>query len=261
MSIPFKLEKAVLKEAPSAGGGLLGDIADVATAVATDIAGIGGILTAPWGGRDLHFRFNPEKLTLAKTANFVEQPRATSQPADQTTPPPPQYVGSPNRTLTFNVLLDEWDAPPGAGRDVGQMVQSLQALMDPPTDSRVAVPLPPKMSFHWGSFIFTGYITRADAIFTLFRQNGSPARAEVSIVMTEHIDLPPRQNPTSGGPAGRRSRAVVEGDSLHLLSYREYGKSSYWRSVAEVNGIDDPLSLRPGTKLLMPSRSDAQSMA
>ncbi len=77
--------------------------------------------------------------------------------------------------------------------------------------------------------------------------------------MTEHIDTPGRQNPTSGGPAGRRTRVVVEGDNLQLLSYREYGTSSYWRAVAEANGIDDPLSVRPGARLLMPSREDART--
>lgn len=261
MSIPFKLEKALLKEAPTSGGGMLGELGDLGASLAGDVTGIGGMMVPPWADRDLHFRFNPEKLSLNKTAKFKEQPRPTSQQADQKAPPPPQYVGSTNRTLSFAVLLDEWDAPPGMGRDVATMVTALQALMDPPTDKpQSEVPLPPKMSFHWGSFVFTGYITKADAVFTLFRQDGSPARAEVSVVMTEQIDTPGAQNPTSGGPAGRRSRMLIEGDSLQLLSYREYGKSGYWRAVAEVNGIDDPLAVRPGTRLLMPSREDARAL-
>lgn len=261
MSIPFKLEKALLKESPVSDGGLADDLASISSAAYGDIAGVSGMTTPPWADRNLHFRFNPDKLTLAKTSNFKEQPRPSSQQANQKTPPPPQYVGSHNRTLSFSVLLDEWDAPPGMGRDVGDMVGALQKLMDPPSDKpQSEVPLPPRMSFHWGSFVFSGYITKADAVFTLFRQDGSPARAEVQIVMTEHIDTPRRQNPTSGGPAGRRSRIVIEGDNLQLLSYREYGKSSYWRAVAEVNGIDDPLAVRPGTRLMMPSREDARGL-
>lgn len=261
MAIPFKLEKALLKKAAdSNSGGLLDAIGDMATSLAADLGGMSGMMTPPWAGQELHFRFNPEKLTLTKSAGFKEQPRATSHQADPKNPKPPQYVGSPNRTLSFSVLLDEWDAPPAVGRDVRKMVDTLQALMDPTSHKPQPVPLPPRMSFHWGSFAFTGFITKADATFTLFRQDGSPARAEVSIVMTEHIDAPGGQNPTSGGPAGRRSRMVIEGDNLQLLSYREYGKSSYWRALAEINGIDDPLSVRPGTRLLMPSRDDARTM-
>ncbi len=260
MGTPFKLEKALLKEAPASGSTLLGDIGAIGASLAGDITGAGGMVPTPWADRDLNFRFNPDKMTLAKTAKFKEQPRPTSQQAEPKTPPPPQYVGSTNRTLAFAVLLDEWDAPPGMGRDVATMVAALQKLMDPQTDKpSSSVPLPPKMSFHWGSFVFTGYITKADAVFTLFRQDGSPARAEVSVAMTEHIDTPGAQNPTSGGPAGRRSRMLIEGDNLQILSYREYGASGYWRAVAEANGIDDPLAVQPGTMLLMPSHDDART--
>lgn len=259
MSTPFKLEKAMLVKAPSESG-LLDDIADIASATAADIGGMSGLVAAPWSGQELHFRFNPEKLNLSKAANYVEKPRSGSQSVDNTDPSPPQYVGSSNRTLSFDVLLDEWDAPPGAGRDVAEMVAALQALMDINPQPDDPVPSPPKMNFHWGTFKFQGYLTRADAIFTLFRQDGSPARAEVSIAMMEHIEAPRPTNPTSGGPPGRRSRVVIEGDNLHLLSYREFGKSGYWRALADVNGIDDPLSLRPGTSLLVPSRADAQTL-
>jgi hypothetical protein len=32
-----------------------------------------------------------------------------------------------------------------------------------------------------------------------------------------------------------------------------------WRVLAEMNGIDDPLSVGPGTQLLIPSRGDAKA--
>ncbi|GEM_PF-1334067 len=262
MAIPGKFEKALLKESPAAGGGpSLGDVAGALAGAAAGVGGIGGLLPdLPWEGRNLSFKFNPDKLVLSKSASFHEQPRPTSQQAADKTPPPPQYVGSSNRTLSFGIFLDEWDKPIG-GRDVTEMVSTLQKLMDPATDKPSDhAPLPPRMSFHWGSFVFTGYITKADATFTLFRSDGSAARADVSIVMTEHIDTPGAQNPTSGGPAGRRARQMVEGDNLQLLSYREYGKAGYWRALAEINGIDDPLSVRAGTSVLIPSLADAREL-
>lgn len=257
MSMPFKFEKAVLKTSPSSGGGMLGDMA---VGAAASVAGVSGMMGGQWDRSELHFKFNPEKMTLSKTATFKEQPRPSSQVNPDHTPPPPQFVGSTNRTLSFAVLLDEWDAI--QGRDVGEMVSTLQRYMDPSTDQPSdEVPLPPRMSFHWGSFIFTGYITKADAVFTMFRQNGSPARAEVDVQMTEHIDTPTAQNPTSGGPSGRRTRLVREGDSLALIAYREYGSSNGWRAIAEANGIDDPFRLEPGRELLVPSRDEARRLA
>ena len=257
MSIPFKFEKAVLKTSPAGGGGGLGDMAMSAVSGAVGVAGAMG---GQWDRSELHFKFNPERMTLSKSASFREHPRPASQAGGEHTPPPPQYVGSTNRTLSFNVLLDEWDAL--NGRDVGEMVATLQRFMDPSSDQPSdEVPLPPRMSFHWGSFIFTGYVTKADAVFTMFRQNGSPARAEVDVQMTEHVDTPGAQNPTSGGPAGRRTRTVREGDNLPLIAYREYGSSAGWRAIAEANGIDDPFDLQPGAELLVPSRDDARRYA
>jgi len=51
------------------------------------------------------------------------------------------------------------------------------------------------------------------------------------------------------------------GDSLPAVAYREYGNPNLWRALAEANGVDDPLRLRPGTSLLVPSRSDATRLS
>jgi len=41
------------------------------------------------------------------------------------------------------------------------------------------------------------------------------------------------------------------------LAYKLLGKATYWRAIADLNEIDDPLRLEPGTVLLIPSRADA----
>ena len=62
-----------------------------------------------------------------------------------------------------------------------------------------------------------------------------------------------RQNPTSGGLAVRRAHQLVDGDTLASVAYAEYGDPAMWRPLAAFNGIDDPLRLRPGTRLLLPT--------
>ncbi len=49
---------------------------------------------------------------------------------------------------------------------------------------------------------------------------------------------------------------MVAGDSLPSLAWREYGNATQWRAIAEANGIDDPMRLRPGTELLLPLADD-----
>jgi nucleoid-associated protein YgaU len=60
-------------------------------------------------------------------------------------------------------------------------------------------------------------------------------------------------NPTSGGLPGRESHRVTAGENLQTISQRTYGSPSYWRAVADANGIDDPLSVRPGDLVSLPS--------
>jgi nucleoid-associated protein YgaU len=63
----------------------------------------------------------------------------------------------------------------------------------------------------------------------------------------------PFTNPTSGGRAPTGSHRVVAGDTLASIAWEEYQDPAMWRHVAEANGIDDPLRLREGTMILVPS--------
>jgi phage tail protein X len=47
-------------------------------------------------------------------------------------------------------------------------------------------------------------------------------------------------------------RTVIEGDTLPLLCYREYGDSKYYYQVAQVNGLTDFKKLPAGMKLAFP---------
>ena len=44
---------------------------------------------------------------------------------------------------------------------------------------------------------------------------------------------------------------------LPLLAWREYGDATAWRSIAEANGIDDPMVLVPGTELIVPGLDES----
>jgi hypothetical protein len=252
MSIPMKLEKAKLVKVEGGGGGPLGDVASMGASLATSAAGIGGMLPVVWTETEMNFRFNPTQLQLGKEANYQGSNTRASEEGGQE-----QFSNPGTRTLQFSVLLDEWEAPVGAGADVGSMVDTLQKWCNPEPGS--TPPSPPTAMFVWGKFRFIGQLKSVNATFNLFRRDGSPARAEVQVSMRERPEPGQAQNPTSGGPAGRRSRRVVEGDTLPSIAYRELGDPNLWRVLAEMNRIDDPMSVGPGTQLLIPSRADAKA--
>jgi nucleoid-associated protein YgaU len=56
-------------------------------------------------------------------------------------------------------------------------------------------------------------------------------------------------------------RVVGAGDTLHSIAWDEYGNASWWRALAEFNGIDDPLRVNPGVRLLIPTSDEAAALA
>lgn len=246
MAIPMKLEKAKLAKVAGGGGGLGG----AAGAVAGAVAGVGGMVPVVWNESEMNFRFNPSQLTLNKSAQFQGTNSRSSEEGGQE-----QFASTGTRTLGFTVLLDEWESPQGS--DVGEMVATLQKWCNPEEGSDP--PAPPTAMFVWGKFKFTGQLESVNATFDLFRRDGTPARGEVQVSMKERPEAPGAQNPTSGGPAGRRSHRVVQGDSLPLIAQHQLGDPSLWRVLAEMNGIDDPLVLVPGSVVLVPSKQDAKA--
>jgi hypothetical protein len=257
MALPIKLEKAMFKKiAGGLGGGLAAaasDLGAAAMSAGVSALGVGGMMPVVWGPDEFHFRFNPSDLSTSKSVHYERTPVPNDKRGNRI-----QYKGNNPSTLTIRFLLDEWEAPPGVGQDVHQMVNALFKLTMP-VDPQNHESMPDKVMFLWGSVRFTGYITDVKAAYKIFSRSGTPLRAELDVSMVEHVEGDQAQNPTSGGPPGRRDRTLIEGDNLQTLSYREYGDPNLWRAIAEANGIDDPLAVAPGTTLLLPSKSDAQA--
>jgi nucleoid-associated protein YgaU len=87
----------------------------------------------------------------------------------------------------------------------------------------------------------------------MFRPNGEPARALVDLELTQSEKAQEGQNPTTRSTGGLKVHTLTDGDSLQSVAYKNYGDATRWRTIAEANGIDDPLTLRRGTQLSIPS--------
>ena len=67
--------------------------------------------------------------------------------------------------------------------------------------------------------------------FTLFKNDGTPVRAQVDVTFTQYTDLDdyPRQNPTSGGgPIERIWRVVAGWRRLDLIAAEVYHDAGKW---------------------------------
>lgn len=202
----------------------------------------------------LECMFNPTEYRLSQRVNVSREPMA-ARPGGKA-----QYLATSALTLSMQLFFDDFGSAKG---DVTPKITTLLKWQQPTSKSGPR-PVPPLIRFEWGNkqlSIIEGVLTSVAVNYTLFRKDGTPIQAKVDITIEGAEKVVPRPNPTSHAIDSRRVRTLTEGDSLQSIAYQELGKATYWRAIAELNGIDDPLRLAPGQVLLIPTVTDAARSA
>jgi nucleoid-associated protein YgaU len=196
------------------------------------------------------FQFNPKEVTIQKTAKWESKPARSAEKAG-----PVQFTGAQPCKLTLEMFFDASDTHDGS---VVEAVEKLFSCCVPTKESLGKDKgVPPIVVLRWGKIAsFPAYVSSVSAKYTLFNSDGVPIRAVCSVSMEEMPNEPWRQNPTSGGQSVRRSHTMVDGDTLAGVAYQEYGEAARWRVLAAYNGIDDPIRVRAGSELLLPSAAE-----
>jgi nucleoid-associated protein YgaU len=193
----------------------------------------------------VNFPYNPKDFSYTKAAQWERKPAKGAKTAAT-----PEFKGSSPVSLTVEIFLDGYEQ----GKDVSDDIETLNSCCRPLDNSiQSKKPSPPWVIFGWGSVVHLTAIVKSVAVkCTMFAPDGTPLRATCTVTMEEVVADSFRQNPTSGGLRTVRSCLMVEGDTLAAVAYREYGQAGWWRPIAEANGIDDPLRVRAGTRVLVP---------
>ena len=236
--------KLVLASAPASSGG--GGVGAALSAVAAS-------LPIPGLGKEdkddeLTFMFNPTEYKIAQSVH-TERSKNPWKPGGNL-----EYTGTSAMTVSMQLFFDDFASAQG---DVTPKITKLLAWQMP--NGKEKKP-PPLVKFEWGNKQlkdFTGVITTLNINYTVFRKDGTPLQAKVDVTLEGAKELVPGKNPTSHAVDMRRVHTVVEGETIASVAFDELGRAGYWRAIADVNGIDDPLRLRPGKALLIPSAADA----
>ncbi|MFQ5410294.1 MAG: hypothetical protein ACE5FI_17935, partial [Anaerolineales bacterium] len=180
-------------------------------------------------------QYNPEEL------EFEKRSRWRRRYTHQNDVPKAEYSGGAPQEMDLNLFFDTTHL----GISVKLYTTPIMMLVSriPFTES------PPLVMFHWGwNMSPISYVERASAKYTFFTPNGVPLRAEMRVRLVEYnlgflSKLP--LNPTTVSEA-RKTWVVTEGQTLDWIAYQEYGDARQWRHIAKVNGIANPMELRPG---------------
>jgi hypothetical protein len=204
------------------------------------------------GGRcgRIDFQFNPKELSISKSAKWSRDAQKGAKNSGV-----PEFRGPEPCKLALEMFLDASDTQDDS---VVKTVEQLFSCCVPTVDShQKKKPNPPWVIFHWGGLTsFTGYIHSVTVKYTLFTPGGLPIRGTATINLEEISKEEKKQNPTSGPLSAHRVHTVLSGDSLASIAWHEYGDPTMWRAIATANHIDDPMRLRAGSSLFVPSVED-----
>ncbi|MGD9731769.1 MAG: LysM peptidoglycan-binding domain-containing protein [Desulfamplus sp.] len=195
----------------------------------------------------VEFCFNPGEYTVSKQ-NIWNQAETKGLNS-----PPLEFGGGVPRHLAMSLLFDTYEKR----EDVRTFTDKLMRLMeiDPSLTEKNSKSRPPICELRWGKmWSFACVLESLDMRFTLFLPDGTPARAEVSLSLTQARDETKlaRQNPTSGGEPGHRVWRVSKGETIDWISFQVYRDATVWRRIADFNHLDDPLKLVAGQVLQIP---------
>ena len=189
--------------------------------------------------------FNPEEYTVNRETTFAQLP------VPGLSAPITQFVHGNAQTLEMELFLDTFEAnrQATAGSDVRQLVQRVVSFMEiDPT-----LHAPPPLVFAWGSLDFTCVLTRVSQKFVMFRPDGTPVRARLSVVFSAFTNVDMEAKEVKRQTADyTKVHVVAAGETLQLIAWREYGSAADWRPIALYNGLDDPRTLPVGATLHLP---------
>lgn len=203
----------------------------------------------------VEFQFNPETIQIVRFSPYTSVSTAGVEKVA------PRTVGAPTRgredTIAFsNITFDTYEEKPQTSV-YDKYIKKLEQL----TGCDESKHAPPRLILTWGTFSgerkadleLKCYIDKLDVTYTMFLNDGKPVRAIVKLsVMT---GLPPEEQEvtkTPKSPDHAKLVTVKRGDTLADIAFVEYHNPAEWRRIADVNGIDDPLILTPGMKLIVP---------
>lgn len=190
-------------------------------------------------GKSVECHFNPKEFEIKGEIKWVKE---THIGADF---PKMTFSGGDAQDMSIDLLFDTTHN----GEDVRKTYATLLEIASvdkQQKNSSTQKGAPATCQFQWGKLLsFNAVIKDITQRFTLFKPDGTPLRAKVTVTFSQAGEQPKRQNPTSYSEP-RKTWVVTEGERLDWIAYYEYGDAAYWRHIADTNGLSNPADLRPG---------------
>ncbi len=211
------------------------------------------------------FDHNPEKITVVRkqvgsapaagsTAGTLGAMFHGTDPMELTITKA-RLIGPECKPMCDNLL--NWLAP--ASGILGAVTSAIMTAIG------LEAARPPDLIVQWGppvaGFMVTAQLVSCTIDYVRIGTDGIPLHAECTLKLKETPSPLSMTNPTSGGRPGRNRHVVHSDESLMSIATQAFGNPNAWRVIADINGIDDPGSIRPGDVVYLPARSELRDLS
>ncbi len=195
-------------------------------------------------------QFNPQEYSQSRDINYAQ----ASIPG--LSAPILQFVSGNLQTLEMELFVDSLEEHRLGSRVINTAQSDVRELTRRITDLMNIEPsthAPPVLLFSWGSLSFTCVLAKLAQRFVMFRPDGVPVRARLTVTFHEYrsTELEAKEVKRETSDYSKQY-IVVQGDKLSQIAAREYGDPRQWRVIAIANGLQRARNLAAGTALRLP---------
>ncbi len=183
--------------------------------------------------------FNPKEYVVEKKTPWKEhQIQGLDSPAVE-------FTTGERKKLSMELFFDTSEER----TDVRNYTKKIEELMMVNADQH----RPPLCLFSWGKLKFKCVLEDMVARFTMFLNDGTPVRATLKVLFKEYSTAysQMQEKPRHSADHTKR-RTIKQGENLTTIAAQEYDDPNKWRVIADANGIDDPMNIKPGRRLKIP---------
>ncbi|WP_264537871.1 hypothetical protein [Flavobacterium sp. N1736] len=198
-----------------------------------------------FSGDPYAFMINPDTIKMQKSIEYNEQQAPATSSASQ------KYKSTPSDKLTFEMVIDCTGVVDSKRIDMNKEITALETII---YTYNGKIHRPNFVKIQWGQNItFNGVLESIDVSYTLFKPDGSPLRAKISLSFSQYIS--PKTVTMQDAPESPDLTHIVtvsEGMSLPQLCLQTWNDDSLYIQVAEFNGLNKFRNLNGISKLIFP---------
>lgn len=204
-------------------------------------------------GKSFTTMINPSEYTIKKGINYNDKKAMNKGNI-------PSFKNYDKEDLDFEFVLDRTGAASILDEDLFSDLPTVIKKMEGTVYTYVGeAHQPPFLLISWGSLNFMGRLKSLSIKYVLFRWDGLPLRAKITISLLKYTDEKSQQLLMNMSSPDLSHIVVFRaGDTLPALCQRVYNSTAYCMEIARINGLTGFRNIEAGVELLFPPLSNKE---